>query len=489
MAVRLLVLSSAGLPLLSSGSSSPHLPPLPFATTGLTSALLSSCNSHDHPLTSLLTSDARISVLPCSAVVLVLCSNQSQRSAESSLGLLRQLEDALVLLIGRAALEEQKAMERLKRKLRSCAPLLRCLLHATAQSSSSPLSVPVQVGLPEAAERPPASSPLSSLLDGLLTSLSTACSTQHVALYLGHRLLLPSSHFALLHPADQLALSSLLLCPPPHPPPPAFPPSSFDLVDQPIFLCHSMVHGQRVEGRTAYRLLHQRLNPTLSAVLLCGPSPSTAEAQRAIDRVWATEQRGLADWDGAAEVGEEDTAADEPRVARWIVLVMGKKVTTGGARQRGSWRGTTSRRGSGCSGREGTPTRGGGVEEVDEEAQWSNGHSGPACGELVEEVDDAGSEEADDDSASVEQLMSFYHSSAEVVQAEGGEAYMQLHDADLWAVRSGEVALYARVVGCSTLQQSRSCAHSTLRKHLDRRRDRSSIIAVRAPHLTAASAR
>ena len=78
-----------------------------------------------------------------------------------------------------------------------------------------------------------------------------------------------------------------------------------------------------------------------------------------------------------------------------------------------------------------------------------------------------------------EQLMSFYHSSAEVVQAEGGEAYMQLSDADLWAVRSGDVTLYGRVVGCSSLQQSRSLAHSTLRGHLNRRKDRSSLIAIR----------
>ena len=483
MALRLLVLSSAGLPLLSC-SSSPALPPLPFATTGLTSALLSSCSSHDYPLTSLLTSDARTTVLSFSSVVLVLTSHQTQRGVDGSLSLLHQLEDALVLLTGRAALEETKAVERLKRKLRSCTPLLLSLLTATS-SSTSPTSIPVQVGLPEYAERPPSSSPLSPLLDDLLTSLSTACSTQHVALYVGHRLLLPSSLFGLLHPSDLLALSCLLLVPPPPPTPRQQPPSSADLVDRPIFLSHSLVHGQRVDGCTAYRLLQRRLSPALSAVLLCGPTPSREEAQLAIQRVWAKQQRGLADWDGSAEpahwVEEDEDAAEQPRVSHWLLLVSGKKVVTAGMRQRSGRqrsreRGTRSNSASQSVTSTRTAQEG---AEVDEEA--GRGHRPDVNGAVDEVIDDGACEGGSDAGEGVEQLLSFYHSSTELLHEASGEAYMQLGNADLWAVRSGELALYARVVGCCSVQQSRSLTLSQLQMHLDRRKQRSSVIDLTAP--------
>ena len=455
MAQSLVVLSDSGLPLLWCVSSAASPPPLPFATIGLLSALHSSAAAAHCPLSFLLTSDARLTFGQRGHVVLLLTSHCTLRSTACSAQLLQRVQDGIVLLVGREALEQPTAVERLKRRLRACAALLRVYLSAAVADEAGAF-LQLNVGLPEHALRPPLSSPWSPRLDALLTGLSTACSTQHVALYLGHRLLLPSSHFALLHPSDLLSLSMLLLSTEAAP--------SFGLHDCAVFLSHSLVHRRRVDGATAYRLLIARLSPTLSALLLCGPQPSTERAQLAIDRVWAEQQSGLADWEGTDDC--EHAAVLDDRIGAWLLIVRGKKVV----------RGTRERRTTGSA----WETR---------EAEGDAWKLQDALA-LTEDdgVEETGVRECAERAAAWEQLVAFHHASIDaLLRDEAGEAYAEADDALLCAVRSGEQILYARVERCVPVRDARRAAHAHLSALIGRRKQRSSVLLDSLPSPTAAA--
>ena len=293
----LLILSDSGLPLYTR-TSDKQSASLPFSTTGLLSALHSSSAAQHFPVRALHTADACVQLVQQDSAVLLLASHSPQAQSHP----LERMRDCLVLLLGRRALQDERQLQRAKRRMRQCAPLLDWWMRP--QRSWDTLT-----GLPLHSMHGAAAAEWAG---ALLSEVSAQCGTRHVCLYDGERLLLPSSQYAQLHPHDLLSIAAYIAtlaqhASTAHTPAAAAPPSSpaqpaaashSGVHDQPIYLSHSTLHRRQVDGSTAYRLLVCPLQPSagLHAVLLCGPSPAAEQVEQAVGRAALQHEASLAQW-------------------------------------------------------------------------------------------------------------------------------------------------------------------------------------------------
>ena len=293
----LLILSDSGLPLYTR-TSDKQSASLPFSTTGLLSALHSSSAAQHFPVRALHTADASVQLVQQDSAVLLLASHSPQAQSHP----LERMRDCLVLLLGRRALQDERQLQRAKRRMRQCTPMLDWWMRP--QRTWDTLT-----GLPHYSMHGTAAAEWAG---ELLSEVSAQCGTRHVCLYDGERLLLPSSQYAQLHPHDLLSIAAYIAtlaqhASTPHTPAAAASPSSpaqpaaashSGAHDQPIYLSHSTLHRRQVDGSTAYRLLVCPLQPSaaLHAVLLCGPSPATEQVERAVGRAAMKHEATMAQW-------------------------------------------------------------------------------------------------------------------------------------------------------------------------------------------------
>ena len=300
----LLVLSDSGLPLYTR-TSDKQSTSLPFSTTGLLSALHSSSAAQHFPISTLHTADATMHFLQQDHIVLMLASHSPQLQQH----ILARMRDCLVLLLGRRSLQDEKQLQRQKRRMRQCTPMMDWWMQQEQRGWDRLTGLPAWT-LSGGTD--------SAWMSGLLSEVSTQCGTRHVCLYERERLLLPSSQYASLHPHDLLSIAAYIATLSHHvstshtpaapssasTPPPAVQSTTSAVHDQPIYLSHSTLHKRQVDGNTAYRLLVVPLQPSTSLyiVLLCGPTPSTEQVEQSVGRLAMKHDEQLKEWDHQSEI-------------------------------------------------------------------------------------------------------------------------------------------------------------------------------------------
>ena len=297
----LLILSDSGLPLYTR-TSDKQSTSLPFSTSGLLSALHSSSSAQHFPISTLHTADATMHFQQQDHVVLMLASHTAQLQPH----ILLRMRDCLVLMLGRKALQDEKQLQRSKRRMRQCTPMMDWWMHEHQRGWDR------LTGLPEWTLDGTTS---MSWMSELLSEVSGLCGTRHVSVYDRERLLVPSSQYASLHPHDLLSIAAYIATLSHHassshtpavpssnhtlPPPPPAQSAASAVHDQPIYLSHSTLHKRQVDGNTAYRLLVVPLQPSSSlyTVLLCGPSPSAEQVEQSVGRLAMKYDEQLREWD------------------------------------------------------------------------------------------------------------------------------------------------------------------------------------------------
>ena len=294
----LLILSDSGLPLYTRASDKQSTT-LPFSTTGLLSALHSSSSAQHFPISTLHTADATMHFLQHDHIVLMIASHTPQLQPH----ILYRMLDCLVLMLGRRALQDEKQLQRLKRRMRQCTPMMDWWMQQDGRGWDR------LTGLPEWT---PNRATDANWMSELLSEVSGLCGTRHVCMYERERLLLPSSQYASLHPHDLLSIAAYIATLSHHTstshtpaissgasslPLPTQPRASA-VYDQPIYLSHSTLHKKPVDGDTAYRLLVVPLQPSTSlyVVLLCGPSPSTELVEQSVGKPAMQHDERLREW-------------------------------------------------------------------------------------------------------------------------------------------------------------------------------------------------